>query len=155
LIHFIMARKLRKKAQIPDSYRAKEPREYFAILQGSESGPVSNCYLELCTLTHPAAASVSWMLSIDAEGESVVSKHNPDPDAIADLCSRHRDLGPYVISPPLFWSMAVFKLLNGLGISSLDNPVADLCRLDDTEEWLRITRLMEQANAQSGSTKNS
>lgn len=143
LIHFIMARKTAKTSQVPDSYRALHPREYLHILQGTTDGPLTDCYAELCQLTHPAMESVMWLFSSGSGGCSLELKCSPDSEAIADFCGRHSNLGPYVLLPPFFWSIAALRLANRLGIAGLDMPFAELCQIDATDEWQRISALLD------------
>jgi hypothetical protein len=128
LIHYLFARKLvaKERGTVPDSHKAKQSSEYigeFKILEQTKA--LTDMYLFLCQVVHPAAHSVHSFTRQEAVGPHYVVRFEPAPDKtlIADFVTNNAELlgrlAYLALEPPLWVLHVLHKFDFGPQIKEL------------------------------------
>jgi hypothetical protein len=135
LIHFSHGRKLRKGEEpLHAGHITKTMQEYLNALEGGASGPVHECYAELCNVTHPAADSVLYLLEKKDDG-SIIFCPTADEEAIQEFRQRWGNTLGFAISTSMLYPIMTLKILNRFGLKELRTPIVESISLENVEEW--------------------
>jgi hypothetical protein len=141
LIHFLYGRKLKSSEEAPESHTAKCMKEYLNALQEASTGPLHDCYAELCNITHPAAHSVLYLLEKKASG-AICFRSDADDAAIQDLSARSRSVITYAVSEALTYPLVILRILNRFALPELRMVEAEEISLEHVRVWNEIELLL-------------
>lgn len=136
LIHYALARKQPKGAAVHPSEHAKQNREYIDRLPLDH---VSDCYTELCEITHPAWPSVAAFLGRQDDHTWFLDVSR-DRELIDAFLTRYNELAPRLIQLALNLSVLAFAVLNTFGVEEVKTPVTDTLDLDPIPAWRTFQR---------------
>lgn len=145
LIHFLYGRRLKSGEEAPESHTAKRMKEYLNALQEESTGPLHDCYAELCNITHPAAHSVLYLLEKRASG-AICFRSDPDGAAIHDLCARSRSVITYAVSEALTYPLVILRILNRFALAELRTLEAEEISLEHVAVWNEIEHLLAKVD---------
>ena len=147
LIHFQFARKPRPAEPHISVHRAKQMKEYLTQLQGAGTGPLHECYSELCAVTHPGAESLLWFTlgSVEDTSTRYLLTNSPDDEAIRVFSAKFADLPIWTVQQAINLPLLTLKTLNEFGVTVLYTRILDEIRLDDVPTWRRIASQIESA----------
>jgi hypothetical protein len=141
LIHFSHGRKLASGEEAPESHTARCMKEYLKALQGASTGPLHDCYAELCNITHPAAHSVLYLLEKKASG-AISFRSDADDVAIRDLCARSRSVIAYAVSEAVTYPLVILRILNRFALPELRMVEAEEISLEHVRVWNEAEALL-------------
>jgi hypothetical protein len=149
LIHFQFARKPKPEEPHLPVHRAKHVKEYLSNLQGADTGPVHDCYSELCAVTHPGAESLLWFTFTESTDTRYSLTNAPDDRAIRAFAVKFTNLPLWTVQQGVNLPLLTLKTLNEFRLSGLYTHVLDEIRLDDVPAWRRIASQIESAKGHS------
>ena len=149
LIHFQFACKLKPEEPHLPVHRAKQVKEYLSQLQGAGTGPVHDCYSELCAVTHPGAESLLWFTlgSVQDIGTQYSLTNSPDDQAIRTFATRFTDLPLWTVQQGVNLPLLTLKTLNEFHMPGLYTRILEEIRLDNIPAWRRIATEIERVRS--------
>lgn len=151
LRHFQFARRPQPGEQHLTIHQAKHVKTYLDRLQGGPTGPVHECYAELCSVTHPGAQSLLWFTlgPVDRTGAQYSLENSPDDEAIRAFSTTFAQLPLWTVQQGVNLPLLVLKTLNACSVPTLYTRIIDEIRLDDVPLWRSIERQVETVKQES------
>jgi hypothetical protein len=135
LIHFYFARRLPKNSNEPDSHKYKTNSDYIASIQGAKTGYVFDLYSELCELSHPAMASLDYLVhNINAQDFEI---HGDDGISFIERLCKKNTKSLIQMTAGINISLLVLRILNEFPISSLYTS-SNIIAQGDIPGWKNI-----------------
>lgn len=141
LIHFLVARELRKGEVVPSSHAAKKAADYFSSVEATRQGPIRELYRRLCDYAHPSKASVDLFIETQATGHQLLRPAGQQQHAMA-LLSEHRDALETAFFCGLNVPFLTLKVLNEFPIEALHTPFLSSFRFDAIPVGEHIRKLL-------------
>ena len=141
LIHYSHGRKLEKGSMGPKSHRAKTTREYLSRIDFAD-GAMSNCYSELCELTHPASRSVQVFFKPYDSKDDLVLEPQWDRAYTLGLCIRHDTALKHVLYLAFNAPVICLRLLNMFDVDAVRTPAADKIDTSRVPLWNTLLSIL-------------
>jgi hypothetical protein len=144
LIHFLYARRLDRASPIAPGHKAETAAAYVQCLIDQNDDSVRRMYEELCGLTHPAAASVAWMLKTSPDLALLQFGGAEDGRCVRELVDRHSRAIKTVAAIPLDISVCTLRVLNRLPLREVHIPLSEAY---EPAGWDRVLSLLRPTGA--------
>ncbi len=141
LIHFSHGRRLKKGSADPESHKAKTTREYLSRVDSAD-GAISDCYSELCEITHPASRSVQIFLRPYDPEEDLVLDPKWDRGYTLGLCVRHDDALKRILYLAFNAPIICLRLLNMFDVDAVKTPAADRVDTSRIPLWNTLVSIL-------------